>query len=94
MNLGRDHHLDQAPEPLLAAPEGHHWNVLWSSESPQYGGDGTPPPEAEDGWRLIGEAAVVLAPERLASIGRETALKAAEERAKERKRRERTPLKE
>jgi maltooligosyltrehalose trehalohydrolase len=94
VNLGRDLYLDQAPEPLLAAPEGHRWNVLWSSESLDYGGNGTPPPEAVDGWRVLGEAAVLLAPEPLPPHDRGAAHKAAEERAKERMRRERTPLEE
>ena len=26
------------PEPLLAPPEGLQWEVLWSSEDPDYGG--------------------------------------------------------
>jgi maltooligosyltrehalose trehalohydrolase len=94
VNFGRDLYLDQTPEPLLAPPEGHGWSVLWSSEAPDYGGDGTPPPEAVDGWRIIGEAAVLLAPERLPPVDRLAAQEAAEVRAKERKRRERTPLRE
>jgi maltooligosyltrehalose trehalohydrolase len=94
VNLARDLHLDQAPEPLLAAPESHGWTVLWSSESPDYGGEGTPPPEAADGWRLLGEAAIVLAPEPLPPVDRSAVHKAAEARAKERKGRERAPLKE
>lgn len=94
VNLGRDQYLDQTPEPLLAAPEGHSWGILWSSESRDYGGDGTPPPEAVDGWRLMGEAAVVLAPELLPPVDRDAAHKAAEARCKERKRRERAPLEE
>ncbi len=93
-NFGRDLYLDQAPEPLLAPPEGCGWNLLWSSEAPDYGGTGTPPTEAADGWRVTGEAAVLLAPERLPPFDRTAAHKAAEGRAKERKRRERTWLKE
>jgi maltooligosyltrehalose trehalohydrolase len=92
VNLGRDLHLDQAPEPLLAPPEGHGWGVLWSSEAPEYGGDGTAPPEASDGWRLTGEAAVVLAPETLPVVDREAAEKVTAERVKDRKRRERASL--
>ena len=61
VNLGRDLHLDPAPEPLLAPPEGRRWDVLWSSEDPRYGGGGTPPLDTEDNWRIPGEAAVVLA---------------------------------
>jgi maltooligosyltrehalose trehalohydrolase len=94
VNFGRDLYLDQTPEPLLAAPEGRRWATLWSSESLDYGGEGTPPPEAVDGWRVLGEAAVVLAPELLPPVDRKSAHKAAEARAKERKRRERAPLEE
>jgi maltooligosyltrehalose trehalohydrolase len=63
VNLGRDLHLDPAPEPLLAPPAGKRWTVLWSSEDPLYGGGGTYPPDTEDNWRVPGQAALVLAPE-------------------------------
>jgi maltooligosyltrehalose trehalohydrolase len=63
VNLGRDLHLAPAPEPLLAPPDGACWEVVWSSEDPRYGGCGAPPPEdREGGWRLPGQAAVVLRP--------------------------------
>jgi maltooligosyltrehalose trehalohydrolase len=94
VNFGRDLHLDQAPEPLLAPPEGYRWGVLWSSEDLKYGGNGTPSPEAADGWRVMGEAAVLLAPELLPELDRATTASAAKERAAERRRRERTPLSE
>jgi maltooligosyltrehalose trehalohydrolase len=67
VNLGGDLHLDVAPEPLLAPPEGKQWEVQWSSEEPRYGGGGTPPVETEDGWNLPGEAAVVMRPAEAAS---------------------------
>jgi len=92
VNFGRDLYLDQAPEPLLAPPEGCGWAVLWSSEAPEYGGNGTPPPEARDGWRVMGEAAVVMAPEELPHLDRSAVAQAAGERAKERRRRERTRM--
>src|SRR5262249_54164808 len=60
VNLGRDRHLDPAPEPLLAPPEECFWEVRWSSEDVRYGGCGVPAPEGEDSWRIPGEAAVVL----------------------------------
>jgi maltooligosyltrehalose trehalohydrolase len=64
MNLGLDLALTVAPEPLLAPPEGTRWKLLWSSESARYGGSGTPPIETEDeGFRLPGHAAFVMAPE-------------------------------
>jgi maltooligosyltrehalose trehalohydrolase len=62
VNLGRDLHLDPAPEPLLAPPEGKAWAILWSSEDPRYGGTGTAPLDTEENWLIPGEAAVVLAP--------------------------------
>jgi maltooligosyltrehalose trehalohydrolase len=66
VNFGRDLHLDPAPEPLLAPPEGRSWHLLWSSEEPRYGGSGTPPIHAEERWRLPSHAAVVLAAARRA----------------------------
>jgi maltooligosyltrehalose trehalohydrolase len=62
VNLGRSLHLDPAPEPLLAPPEGMIWQTLWSSENPEYGGSGTPPLNTDENWRVPGEAAVVLIP--------------------------------
>jgi maltooligosyltrehalose trehalohydrolase len=62
MNLGRDLHLDPAPEPLLAPPRDGLWETLWSSSDLRYGGCGTPPLDADDNWQLPGRSAVVLAP--------------------------------
>jgi maltooligosyltrehalose trehalohydrolase len=62
VNLGRDLHLDPAPEPLLAPSEhGMQWHPLWSSEDPKYGGLGTAPLDTEDNWHIPGESAVLLA---------------------------------
>jgi maltooligosyltrehalose trehalohydrolase len=62
-NFGLDLHLNPAPEPLLAAPEGKRWKMLLSTEDPAYGGSGTPPLETEKNWRIPGYAAVVMKPE-------------------------------
>jgi maltooligosyltrehalose trehalohydrolase len=62
LNLGRDLQLDPVPEPLLAPPEGREWELLWSSEHPDYGGTGTPLLETDSGWHIPGHAAVVLRP--------------------------------
>ncbi len=63
VNLGVELWRPVAAEPLLAAPEGRRWRVLWSSEDPRYGGCGTPEPETEaDNWRLAAHAAVVMMP--------------------------------
>jgi maltooligosyltrehalose trehalohydrolase len=60
VNLGAHLHLDPAPEPLLAPPDGAAWTQAWSSEDPRYGGGGTPPIDSEDNWHLPAEAAVLL----------------------------------
>jgi maltooligosyltrehalose trehalohydrolase len=60
VNLGRDLRLSPAPEPLLAPPEGMLWQMRWSSEDPEYGGGGTPELDTKDGWRIPGEATVLL----------------------------------
>jgi len=78
VNLGRTLHLDPAPEPLLAPPAGARWMLRWSSEAPEYGGEGTIFPDAaeldraipgrpdtpppHENWRLQAECALVLAP--------------------------------
>jgi hypothetical protein len=54
VNLGVDLNLLSPPEPLLAPPGGHRWEIIWSSEHPRYGGIGTPPVENADGWRIPG----------------------------------------
>jgi maltooligosyltrehalose trehalohydrolase len=63
VNLGRDLHLDPAPEPLLAPPLARRWRVRWSSEDPAYGGLGTFPPDSGDNWRLAAESALLLEPQ-------------------------------
>lgn len=62
INFGRDLHFAPAPEPLLAPPLNRCWRTLWSSEDPRYGGSGTPALDTDEGWRIPGHAAVVLAP--------------------------------
>jgi maltooligosyltrehalose trehalohydrolase len=62
VNFGADLHLDPAPEPLLAPPDGTTWQTVWSSEDPRYGGNGMPPLDSEDNWRIPGHAAVALRP--------------------------------
>lgn len=66
VNLGRDLHLDPAPEPLLAPPPGARWTVICSTEDPKYGGYGTFPPESEDNWRLPGNSCIALRSEEIA----------------------------
>ncbi|MBA2305670.1 MAG: malto-oligosyltrehalose trehalohydrolase [Acidobacteria bacterium] len=61
INLGCDLDLTPAPEPLLAPGADDNWQVLWSSESVRYGGQGTAPVNPDREWHLQGEAAVLLA---------------------------------
>ena len=61
VNLGADLFLAPAPEPLLAPPDRRGWALMWSSESPAYGGRGTPPVEGE-AWNLPGGSALLMAP--------------------------------
>ncbi|MBI2824974.1 MAG: malto-oligosyltrehalose trehalohydrolase [Planctomycetia bacterium] len=65
VNLGRDLDAEQA-EPLLAAPDGKDWTLLWASEAPCYGGSGVAHFDARQ-WRLPGHATLVLAPSPVAS---------------------------
>jgi maltooligosyltrehalose trehalohydrolase len=60
VNFGRDLHLVPAPEPLLAPPEGKLWQTCWSSEDLRYGGNGSPPTQTDENWRVPGHTAVVL----------------------------------
>jgi maltooligosyltrehalose trehalohydrolase len=62
VNLGRDLLLGPAPEPLLGPVDGHAWRLLWSSESPLYGGAGVAVLDAEGNWLIPGQTATVLAP--------------------------------
>ena len=50
-------------EPLVAPPPDYTgWILHWSSEHPDYGGLGTPDIIDGTGWRIPGEAAVLLKP--------------------------------
>ena len=63
VNFGTDLDAGGFPEPLVAPPPGYSgWTLQWSSESPQYGGFGTPSVVDEHGWWIPGQVAVVLKP--------------------------------
>jgi maltooligosyltrehalose trehalohydrolase len=62
VNFGLDLRLPGVPEPLLAPVAGAAWQLLWSSEDPAYGGQGTAAIDTDEGWRIPGRATVVLAP--------------------------------
>ena len=60
VNLGRDLDLRSVPEPLLAPPAGCRWDLQWSSESPKYGGNGTPAIRPHSHLHIPGESTVLL----------------------------------
>jgi maltooligosyltrehalose trehalohydrolase len=60
MNLGGDISESHLPEPLLAAPAGKEWTIIWSSEDPRYGGTGTPPAFTPAGLMLPGRSAILM----------------------------------
>jgi maltooligosyltrehalose trehalohydrolase len=62
VNLGLDVVAPSIAEPLVAPPDGHEWTMRLSTEQPEYGGRGTPPVVTDEGWRVPGHAAIVLAP--------------------------------
>jgi maltooligosyltrehalose trehalohydrolase len=64
VNLGSDLVRESIADPLVAPPPGCRWQLHWSSESPDYGGTGTPQIDGATGWRVPGHAAVVLRPEK------------------------------
>ncbi len=67
VNLGPDLHLTPIPEPLLAPPDEHEWELLWSSEAVAYDGLGRAPLATHPEWQVPGEAAVLLRPARRSS---------------------------
>jgi maltooligosyltrehalose trehalohydrolase len=64
VNFGERQVLQPASEPLLAPPSGCTWETLWTSESPRYGGAGSPITATPEHWILPGEATVALRPTR------------------------------
>jgi maltooligosyltrehalose trehalohydrolase len=62
VNLGADLNLTPAPVPLLGPSANTQWTILWSSEDPLYGGDGTAPLDSDLNWTIPGHAAIILKP--------------------------------
>jgi maltooligosyltrehalose trehalohydrolase len=60
VNFGGDLTYAPGPQPLLAPPADQQWQVLFSSESLDYGGQGTPSLEPEQPLVIRGDAALVL----------------------------------
>ena len=64
VNFGARLRPETIAEPLLAPPRaGEEWTISLSTDSPEYGGWGTPPVETKKhGWWIPGECAVLLRP--------------------------------
>jgi maltooligosyltrehalose trehalohydrolase len=62
VNLGPDVTLLPGAEPLLAPPAGGSWTIQWTSEHPDYGGEGVRPFAASGPWTLTAASALVLRP--------------------------------
>jgi maltooligosyltrehalose trehalohydrolase len=60
VNLGADYLVPSIADPLAAPPDGFVWRLAWSSESPEYGGLGTPAVVHDEGWHITGHASMVL----------------------------------
>lgn len=60
LNYGTDLKLSPLPEPLLAPPLGFTWEVLWSSEHPDYGGNGIIPFRLNEGAMVSAHSAMIL----------------------------------
>lgn len=65
VNFGVDLRRESIANPLVAPPIDSQWTILWSSEDPRYGGNGTAPLDTPDGWHIPGETTVVLHPLRI-----------------------------
>ncbi|MDZ4780453.1 MAG: alpha-amylase family glycosyl hydrolase [Planctomycetia bacterium] len=60
-NFGRDLSVTPPSQPLLAAPAKRHWELIWSSEHPKYGGQGTSPWKTDAGWCLAADTTLLFA---------------------------------
>lgn len=59
-NFGRTLTLSPASHPILATLPHRRWELTWSSEHPRYEGDGIAAWQTETGWRLTGNATILL----------------------------------
>jgi maltooligosyltrehalose trehalohydrolase len=64
VNFGKNQFLQPTPEPLLAPPLGYKWEILWTSESPRYGGAGSAPVATQERWVMPAESTVAFRPMR------------------------------
>jgi len=60
VNLGESRVLHPVSEPLLAPSQGLRWEMLWSSDSPRYGGADSVPTATQEQWSLPAESTVAM----------------------------------
>jgi maltooligosyltrehalose trehalohydrolase len=60
INFGVDVDCTPALDPLLAAPAGMSWEIVWASEDVTYGGRGIAPVIRDGAWHVGSESAVLL----------------------------------
>jgi maltooligosyltrehalose trehalohydrolase len=63
VNLACDLDFVPAREPLIAPPRNARWQLAWSSEAAEYGGQGTPDINSDATWTIPGGCALLLIPE-------------------------------
>ena len=63
LNLDCDLDFTPAREPLIAPPCNARWRLAWSSEAPEYGGQGTPPLDPDGAWIVPGSTALFFVSE-------------------------------
>jgi maltooligosyltrehalose trehalohydrolase len=63
VNLDCDLDFAPAREPLIAPPYGRRWRLVWSSESSEYGGQGTPRLDRDAPWLVPGGCALFFVPD-------------------------------
>jgi maltooligosyltrehalose trehalohydrolase len=63
VNLGCDLDFSPACEPLIAPPSGRAWRLVWSSDAPEYGGQGTPPMTLDAAWTIPGRSTLFFVPD-------------------------------
>ena len=63
VNLDCDLDFTPAREPLLAPPLNGRWKTVWSSEAPEYGGQGTAPLDPDGPWLIPGSSAMFFVSE-------------------------------
>ncbi|OHB58718.1 MAG: hypothetical protein A2Y12_20170 [Planctomycetes bacterium GWF2_42_9] len=60
VNFGKAIFCSPASQPLFAAYKNYQWEIMFSTDKPEYGGDGFPEIESVDGWYIPAECTMVF----------------------------------